>query len=91
MLPIVERIVFGLNRSTVVWFMITPVMPAPSPVRTIVPRFPGSWMLSKIRRCVCSPLSISSNAYSGFFITQRIPCGVCVSETLLNTLSETIS
>ena len=41
-LPIVERMVFGLKTSTVVRFMIIPLIPAPSPVRNIVPKLPGS-------------------------------------------------
>ena len=42
MLPMVERMVFGLYKSTVVLLAITAVTPAPSAVRSIVPRFPGS-------------------------------------------------
>ena len=47
--PMVARMVLGLKISTVCWFIITPVIPAPSPVRIMVPRFPGSCKFSRIK------------------------------------------
>ena len=92
--PIVERITFGLYKSTQFLLKIIPVTPAPSAVLRIVPIFPGSCKSSRIIRNGAFSsfvFKISLIGVSTLLIKHKIPCGVTVSDRFLNTLSSTSS
>ncbi len=82
----------GLYRSAVDGFMISPVIPAPSPALKIVPKFPGSWMASKIIRWAFPGLPKISSKVVCFCLTKaNMPWGVWVSAITFITGSDTVS
>ena len=89
----VERTTLGLNRSTLSADKITPLTPAPSALRSMVPRFPGSCKCSRRSNsgAFFPPPKICSSVYPGCFKTASTPCGDCVSDILAKTSSLTTS